>query len=170
MKFTNRRALWTRLRSKYPPEPVNWFSCDLELVRGFDMLTFPHKLPLSTLIRRTHQCLKILNAMYPLVVFPDRMSGWKGFPHQQKYLPLEISNGKALDNVIKNHFHNCTPKGSGTENYHITDQSGTWFIIFCHEYDWHFHGPKAMASLLRRKWKRTYSKCRVEREWVGDRR
>lgn len=154
MKYIDKKIFWNKLKQKFSIRPNEFFYNSLDEYFNCKGYTISRTAKLDTLIKRTLQIPKILGNKYPLVIFNNECSGWKGIK-KYKYLPIEIGSSKELKEILRNRIYFREEYDKFGErydnNYHITNKDFEWFIIFCHHDDWHFYAKPSLVTKIKDK-------------------
>lgn len=159
MDFLNRKIFFTSLRVKYPNPTDGYFWDALNALAPFSM---PARISLRRLEAATLDLDKFLEIKNPVFLFADHISGWSGLGERRRHSPLNVDDLKAAIAIIRQHAY-FRDKDNFVDNYYICDGSFQWFVVFCHERDWHlFVSPKLYSGRKLRSWVRKH-KVRSDR-------
>jgi hypothetical protein len=127
-----------------------WFSGTLIDKAEFGYYETQGEISIEAIQSITERTVNRIGARYPIVVFPDKMCGWKHITRNKRFAPVLVSSVDELNSIMECHLYFCC-KG-GMENYDITDSEMKWFIIIDHEGCWSFSAPWNIAHRLVRSW------------------
>lgn len=159
MEFFAQQALKETLKRRYRAPGRGYFWDALSHLGGYEL---HGRLSWRRLDAASVAALKLLGARPPLVLFTDRIAGWRGVPERRRWSPIRFDSPEDALWAVRerSHFRDNT---TYTDNYYLCDRTVRWFMVFCHHDGWHLWLPKKEA--VRRSWRRW--QVRVGAGWVA---
>ena len=142
MEFLNRKLFFESLRAKYPKPGDSYFWDALEALRSF---TLPARTARRKLEAATCELAGVLRLKKPVFVFGDRIAGWSGPGVGRRHSPIRVARLEEALALVREHGH-FRDKDGFIDNYYICDDSFSWFVVFCHENDWHLYVTRQQSA------------------------
>ena len=134
MKFLNRKLFFRSLRAKYRIPPSDQYLWDaFEGLRSFLLSARTSQRKLEAATRGLDGVLRVRT---PVFVFGDKIAGWSELGMRRQHSPIRVAGLEEALALIHEHGHFRDKRGF-VDNYYICDSSFSWFVVFCHENDWH---------------------------------
>ena len=150
MKFLKKAAFESKLYRRFPEDRDGWFYNVLREAYGCKCsYTISARAKLESLIAKTCRIIMALNSSYPIYAFPDLAAGWRAFPKNRRWSPVELADPAELANLLREHIYFRHPQNR-IDNYHIADSNFRWIAVFCHHDDWHFFASPQLVALAKK--------------------
>lgn len=98
---------------------------------------------LARLFRVTTRVLETPEREPPFVLFNDAKAGWRGYSRRRKAAPIEAQSADDVRRLLTSRMF-FRDRHRYADNYYVTDQTLGWFVVFCHENDWHLIAPRTL--------------------------
>ena len=136
MRYVRKAEFFARLRKRYPFDSRYFYSGRVSRLPERRLST---RAGIDRLVRET---LRVFTWPVPgaILAFNDGFAGWRGVPRRRRHDPLQLEPGFDLRAFLQEHVCFRDPDGYA-DNYYFTSPELKWFVVFCHEGDWHFMGP-----------------------------
>jgi hypothetical protein len=159
MRFVAQRALHETLKLRYRAPARSYFWDALGNLGSYEL---HGRLSWRRLDAASATALKLLGAKPPLVIFTDRMAGWRDVPKRRRWSPIRVDGPEDALQVVRQRSH-FRDKTTYADNYYLCDRTARWFMVFCHHDGWHLWLPRKEG--MRRSWGRW--QVRVGAGWVA---
>lgn len=100
---------------------------------------------LARLLRVTQRVVRRLSSSR-LILFNDRIAGRKGVSRRRRDEPIQVAPHETLRILTKHMFFRHPTRRA--DNYYVTDATLGWFIVLCHEDDWHLLAPRGLLRTV----------------------
>jgi hypothetical protein len=144
MEFLRKAQVFDRLQALFPFSPSGYFydgRCSALPERRLSARSSLQRLS------RVTERLVALSSGAEILAFNDQISGWRDVPRARRFSPVALGTECGVQEFIARHT-DFRDSGGRTDNYYLTSRDFGWFAVFCHEGDWHLHGPRRVVSEL----------------------
>lgn len=148
MEFIAQQTLRQMLKQRYLVPGRGYFWDALEHLPSYEL---HGRLSWRRLTAASEAAAQLLRLRRPLVLFTDRIAGWRQVPDRRRRSPIRVGSlAEALTTIReRSRFRDGT---TYEDNYYLCDRTVRWFMVFCHHDGWHLWLPK--RAVTQRAWRR----------------
>jgi hypothetical protein len=136
MRYLPKNEFFRTLERRHPREAAGYFyngHCGRLPERKLS-----GRASMARLVAETERLIALARPV-AVLAFNDRLAGWRGLPRRRRHDPLRLTADFDVGRFLQEHVFFRDPDRYA-DNYYFTDPGLEWFVVFCHEGDWHLFG------------------------------